>query len=65
MSENVEYHPVNQDAHTDDTLTTLFRMAVRHAIEEKLAKGLPVARYDKASKKAYLEYPDGRREYAK
>ena len=25
-------------------------------------KGLPVARYDKEMKKAYLEYPDGRRE---
>ena len=65
MSENVEYQPVTHGTHADDTITELFRMAIRHAIEEKLAKRLSVARYDKANKRAYLEYPDGRREYAK
>ena len=65
MSQNVEYQPITQGAQADDVITDLFRMAVRHAIEEKLAKGLPVARDDKANKKAYLEYPDGRHEYAK
>ena len=28
-------------------------------------KGLPVARYDAETKRAYLEYPDGRREYVR
>ena len=65
MSENVEYQPVTHGTYADDTITDLFRMAVRHSIEEKLAKGLPIARYDKANKKAYLEYPNGRREYTK
>ena len=31
--------------------------------EIRRIKGLPVARYDSKSKKAYPEYPDGRREY--
>lgn len=48
----------------DDKLTPLFRMAIRHEIEEVKAKGLPIARYDKELRRAYLEYPDGRREYA-
>lgn len=46
-----------------DKLTPLFRMGIHHAIEEAKAKGLPIARYDDAIKKAYLEYPDGIREY--
>ena len=25
---------------------------------------VPIAKYDKTKKKAYLEFPDGRREYA-
>ena len=47
----------------DDKLTPLLRMGIRHAIEEAKAKGIPIARYDNDLKKAYLEYPDGRREY--
>ena len=38
MSKNVEYQPITQGAQADDVITDLFRMAVRHAIEEKLAK---------------------------
>lgn len=48
----------------DDELTPLFRMGIHHAIEEAKAKGIPIARFDKVLRKAYLEYPDGRREYA-
>ena len=48
----------------DDELTPLLRIGVRHAIEEAKAKGIPIARYDNKLQKAYLEYPDGRREYA-
>ena len=40
-----------------------FREAVRKAIEETKASGNPVALYDQELKKAYLEYPDGRRDY--
>jgi hypothetical protein len=31
--------------------------------EVRKIKGLPVAGYDDKTQKAYLEYPDGRREY--
>ena len=48
----------------DDELTPLLRIGIRLSIEEAKAKGVPIARYDKLLRKAYLEYPDGRREYA-
>lgn len=40
-----------------------FGMAVRNAIEQKKNLGLPIARFDEQSGRAYLEYPDGRKEY--
>ena len=40
-----------------------FREAIRKEIAEAKANGHPVALYDKELKKAYLEYPDGRRDY--
>ena len=48
---------------TDDELTRLFKESIRIDDEIRKVKGLPVARYDSESKRAYLEYPDGRREY--
>ena len=36
---------------------------VREEIAEYQRKGIPVARYDAITKRAYLEYPDGRREF--
>ena len=48
---------------TDDELTRLFKESIRIDDEIRKVKGLPVARYDSEAKKAYLEYPDGRREY--
>ena len=48
---------------TDEELDALFKEAVSHDIEERIAKGLPNAGYDSQIKKAYLEYPDGRRIY--
>ena len=39
------------------------REAVRKAIAEAKANGHPIGRYDSELKKAYLEYPDGRRDY--
>ena len=49
---------------TDDEMTERFIAAVRIADEIKRIKGVPIARYDKEKKKPYLEYPDGRIEYA-
>ena len=48
---------------SDDELTRRFKESLRIDDEIRRIKGLPVARYDSKVKKAYLEYPDGRREY--
>lgn len=48
---------------SDDELTKRFKESVRIDDEIRKIKGLPVARYDSETKRAYLEYPDGRREY--
>ncbi len=48
---------------TDDELTERFKESIRIDNEIRRIKGLPVAKYDKVEKRAYLEYPDGRREY--
>mgnify|MGYP007070107581 CR=1 FL=1 len=47
----------------DEELTERFKEAVRIENEIKKAKGAPIAGYDRETKKAYLEYPDGRKEY--
>ena len=48
---------------SDDELTQRFKESIRIDDEIRRIKGLPVARYDDEKKQAYLEYPDGRREY--
>ena len=48
---------------SDDELTESFKEAVRIDNEIKRIKGAPIAGYDREQRKAYLEYPDGRREY--
>ena len=48
---------------SDEELTKRFKESIRIDDEIRKIKGLPVARYDKEKKKAYLEYPDERREY--
>ena len=48
---------------SDEELTFRFKESIRIDDEIRKIKGLPVARYDRESKNAYLEYPDGRREY--
>jgi hypothetical protein len=48
---------------SDDELTQRFKEAIRIDKEVRSIKGLPVAKYDDETKRAYLEYPDGRREY--
>ena len=45
--------------------TRAFRTAVEQAIRKNQENGHPIARYDAKKRSAYLEYPDGRREYAK
>jgi DNA-damage-inducible protein J len=45
------------------SMETAFDKAVKESIAQKKSKGLPVARYDAEKKQAFLEYPDGRREY--
>jgi len=46
-----------------EEVTEVFKKAVYQEIEKKQKKGLPIARYDVKSKRAYLENPDGSREY--
>lgn len=48
---------------SDDELTRLFKESIRIDNEIRRIKGLPVAKYDDKTRRAYLEYPDGRREY--
>ena len=48
---------------SDDELTRRFRESIRIDNEIRKIKGLPVAGYDDEIKKAYLEYPNGRRVY--
>ena len=47
----------------DEELTKRFIKAVEIEDEIKRIKGCPLAKYDVENKRAYLEYPDGRREY--
>lgn len=42
----------------------MFAQAVESAIKETKNAGNPIARYDRNFKRPYLEYPDGRKEYA-
>lgn len=50
---------------SDDELTQRFKESIKIDDEIRKIKGLPVARYDINTQKAYLEYPDGRREYVR
>ncbi|MBE5863658.1 MAG: hypothetical protein E7295_12520 [Lachnospiraceae bacterium] len=48
---------------SDEELTVRFKESIRIDNEIRKIKGLPIAKYDKVEKRAYLEFPDGRREY--
>jgi hypothetical protein len=50
---------------SDDELTERFKESIRIDNEIKRIKGVPIAGYDSEKRLAYLEYPDGRRKYAK
>ena len=47
---------------SDDELTERFKESVRIDEEIRRIKGLPTSGYDKDKGKAYIIYPDGRRE---
>lgn len=49
--------------YSTDEITDLFTTSVMREMATKQQTGLPVARYDIENKQAYLEYPDGKREY--
>lgn len=46
-----------------DSISNAFNNAVQSEISSNQQKGLPVARYDASKQQAYLELPDGTREY--
>ena len=48
---------------SDEELTERFKAAIKLDKEICKIKGLPIAGYDDEDKRAYLEYPDGRRVY--
>jgi hypothetical protein len=48
---------------SDEELTQRFKESIRIDNEIRKIKGLPIAGYDDEREQAYLEYPDGRREY--
>lgn len=47
----------------EDPMTASFSASVADAIHHAKVNGSPVARYDRATKRSYLEYPDGSRVY--
>ncbi|MCR5179023.1 MAG: hypothetical protein K6C95_08590 [Lachnospiraceae bacterium] len=49
---------------SDEELTERLKAAIRIEDEERWIKGEPVAKYDIENRRAYLEFPDGRRQYA-
>ena len=46
-----------------DHVTSAFNTTVQNDIRANRQKGAPIAKYDVAKKQAYLELPDGTREY--
>ena len=50
---------------SDEELTVRFKESIRIDNEVRRIKGLPFAGFDTAKKQPYIQYPDGRREYAK
>jgi len=60
--------PVNADSQGFaelgvEEVTGAFKKAVNQDIAKKQKKGLPIAKYDSKSRRAYLENADGSREY--
>ena len=51
------------NGYSSDDITSAFNIAVKREIAKYQQKGLPIACYDDTNRQAYLEFPDGRREY--
>jgi addiction module RelB/DinJ family antitoxin len=51
--------------YSEDDITNAFQTTVQREIARKKQNGVPVAMYDNETKRAFLEYPDGTREYVK
>ncbi len=49
---------------SDEEITRRFKEAIRIDEEIRTIMGVPQPRYDEEKKRAYLEYPDGKKEYA-
>ncbi|WP_312652971.1 hypothetical protein [Aminipila sp.] len=64
-----KYPPAEQEeeqAGTDESdaiMDMRIKEGIKLLLEEKRKAGMPVAGYDMATKKAYVEYADGRKEY--
>ncbi|MCD7855872.1 MAG: hypothetical protein LUG66_09720 [Clostridiales bacterium] len=59
--------PEERDEYLSDSdreMDARARQAVKVAIEKAKFCKKPVARYDVAARKAYIEYPDGEKRYA-
>ena len=50
---------------SDDELTQRFKESIRIDNEIRRIKGLPIAGFDEAKNKPYIEYPNGKRQYSK
>lgn len=48
---------------SDKKMTKIFKKTIKLDEAARALKGLPQARFDVKSGKAYLEYPNGRKEY--
>ena len=48
---------------SDEEITRRFKEAIRIDEEIRKIQGIPQPRYDEKTKRAYLEYADGRKEY--
>ena len=48
---------------SDEEITRRFKEAIRIDEEIRNIQGIPQARYDAETRRAYLEYADGRKEY--
>lgn len=53
------FYGVRKFLNKHDRMTRSFNKSVKKAIKEHFDNGVPVARYDFKTKRAYLEYPDG------
>ena len=55
--------PTDDSDAADAAMDNRIKEGVKMLLLEKKKAGLPVALYDREKKQAYIEYPDGRKEY--